>query len=200
MKINIDILGEKKQYNMIDSWLDVTLNNLQRFLAYQDLDASGAAINTINLFSDIPKDVIKSLSLTDVVTLLDAVNALEMEKDAKHRATFTLEGKKYGFIPSLEDITLGEYADIEVFIKGGVEKNLSNIMSVLFRPVKKESKHGYIIESYDGATQKDRAKLFMNMSAIQVQNSLVFFWSFVNVLSKTFKSSLIQKMSLKEKK
>ena len=171
MKINIDILGEKKQYNMIDSWLDVTLNNLQRFLAYQDLDASGAAINTINLFSDIPKDVIKSLSLTDVVTLLDAVNALEMEKDAKHRATFTLEGKKYGFIPS-----------------------------VLFRPVKKESKHGYIIESYDGATQKDRAKLFMNMSAIQVQNSLVFFWSFVNVLSKTFKSSLIQKMSLKEKK
>jgi len=200
MIINIDIQGKKKKYNMIDSWLDVSLSNLQRFLAYQDLNPSSAATNTINLFSDIPKEVIKQLSLTDVVALLSQINEMEFEKDAKHRATFILEGTKYGFIPSLEDISLGEYADIETFIKGGVEDNLSNIMSVLFRPIVKESKHGYTIEAYDGATQKSRSKLFNYMSAVQVQNSLVFFWSFGNLLSKAFRLSLIVKMQKKEKK
>ena len=200
MNINIKINNKKKTYSFIDSWNDVSLNSLSRFLAYSKLDATAAALNTINLFSDMPKDFIKKLSLEDVLQLMKMLTSMQNEVDAVHKATFTIEGKKYGFIPSLEDITLGEYADIESFIKGGIETNLPNIMSVLFRPIVEENKNTYSIEGYDGTSQKDRAKIFMKMNAVQVQNSMVFFCNFVNVLSKISVLYLELKEKLKEKK
>tara|TARA_R110002051_G_scaffold216150_2_gene280522 strand:- start:1332 stop:1934 length:603 start_codon:yes stop_codon:yes gene_type:complete len=200
MNINIKINNKKKTYSFIDSWNDVSLNSLSRFLAYSKLDATAQALNTINLFSDMPKDVIKKLSLEDVLQLMKMLTSMQNEVDAVHKATFTIEGKKYGFIPSLEDITLGEYADIESFIKGGIETNLPNIMSVLFRPIVEENAKSYSIEGYDGTSQKERAKIFMDMNAVQVQNSMVFFCNFVNVLSKISVLYLELKEKLEKKK
>ena len=111
---------------------DVSLENLSRFLAYSKLNPTNRAVNTINLFSDMPKEVIKKLELSDVLVPLKMITDMEAEVDGVHNATFTLNGKRYGFIPSLEDITLGEYADIETFIKQGLSENLN----------KKEALHG----------------------------------------------------------
>jgi len=131
--------------------------------------------------------------------MLRILSNMEEDKDTTFKATFTLHGVKYGFIPSLEDISLGEYADIETFIKNGIENNLANIMSVLYRPVVEDHKDYYIIEGYDATSQQRRSRLFMDMSGMQVQNSLVFFYHFVNELYKTFPSYLIQKMTNKTK-
>lgn len=200
MRININIKGEKESFNIINKWEDCTLGNLQRLLAYQDLDEGSKAINTVNLFSDIPKKMIKKLSIQDIAQVLSYINQLESEKDTGHTATFTLNGKRYGFIPSLEDISLGEFADIETFIKQGVEKNLPNIMSVLFRPITEESKGNYKIEVYDGESQKERAKEFLEMSAVQVQNSMVFFCNFVNKLLVILESYLEEVKTVKERR
>jgi len=131
--------------------------------------------------------------------MLRILSNMEEDKDTTFKATFTLHGVKYGFIPSLEDISLGEYADIETFIKNGIENNLANIMSVLYRPVVEDHKDYYIIEGYDATSQQRRSRLFMDMSGMQVQNSLVFFYHFVNELYKTFPSYLIQKMTKQTK-
>ena len=105
MDINIKINNEKKTYSFIDTWSDVTLDNLSRFLAYSKLNPTNRAVNTINLFSDMPKEIIKQLQLADVLELLRVITDLESDVDGTHKATFTLNGKRYGFIPSLEDIT-----------------------------------------------------------------------------------------------
>ena len=200
MNIIVDINSEKKEYKLINSWNDVSLKELGRLLEYRKLSPTAEAINTINMFSDIPKDIIKKLRLEDVTGMLSLLSELESDKDTSFRATFTLHGVKYGFIPSLEDISLGEYADIETFIKNGIETNLANIMSVLFRPVVEDHKDYYIIEGYDATTQQRRARLFMDMSGMQVQNAMVFFCNFVNELSKTFPSYLIEKLKKENKK
>ena len=87
---------------------------------------------------------------------------------------FELEGKEYAFHPQLEDMTLGEWADIETFIKEGLENNLHNIMAVLFRPVIERENEAYIIQAYDGNIAV-RAEKFKKMSAEQVKAALVFF-------------------------
>mgnify|MGYP003639228248 CR=1 FL=1 len=199
MEIIIDIDKEKKHYKLIDSWSDVSLKELSRLMEYRKLTPTQEAINTINMFSDIPKDMIKKLRLEDITGMLSLLSDLEVEKDMTFKATFKLHGVKYGFIPSLEDISLGEYADIETFIKDGVEKNLANIMSVLFRPVVDDKKDYYTIESYDATTQQRRSKLFYDMSGMQVQNSMVFFWSFVRELYKCFPSYLMNQLKKKNK-
>ncbi len=199
MNVIVDINKEKKEYSLINSWNDVTLKELGRLLEYRKLTPTAEAINTVNMFSDIPKDIIKKLRLEDVLGMLRILSNMEEDKDTTFKATFTLHGVKYGFIPSLEDISLGEYADIETFIKNGIENNLANIMSVLYRPVVEDHKDYYIIEGYDATSQQRRSRLFMDMSGMQVQNSLVFFYHFVNELYKTFPSYLIQKMTKQTK-
>jgi len=199
MNVIVDINKQKKEYKLINSWNDVSLKELGRLLEYRKLSPTAEAVNTINMFSDMPKDIIKQLRLEDVLGMLKILSDMEEDKDMSFKATFTLHGVKYGFIPSLEDISLGEYADIETFIKNGIENNLANIMSVLFRPIVEDHKDYYIIEGYDATTQQRRSRLFMDMSGIQVQNAMVFFCSFVNELFKIFPSYLIQKIMKKAK-
>ena len=200
MNVIIDIDKEKKEYELINSWNDVSLKELGRLLQYRKLSPTAEAINTINMFSDIPKDIIKQLRLEDITGMLSILANMEEDKDTTFKATFKLHGIKYGMIPSLEDITLGEYADIETFIKNGIEDNLANIMSVLFRPIVEDHEDYYIIEKYDATTQQRRSRLFMDMSGMQVQNSMVFFCNFVNELYKTFPSYLMGKLKRENKK
>ena len=98
--------------------------------------------------------------------------------------------------PDLDSITLGEYADIETFIEGGVENNLPEIMAVLFRPVIEEESQAYTITAYDGNINV-RAEIFKKMPAEQVQSALVFFWHLGNVLYQTLPLSLMARLKQK---
>ena len=145
----------------------------------------------LNLFSDIPKDIIKTLSITDVSKLLTYTEELQAASDSTHKATFTLNGKRYGFIPSLEDITLGEYADIEMLFRDDVHRNLPELMAILYRPIVEEKGDVYTIEAYDGNTTI-RAEEFKNMKAIMVQGALLFFWSLGTELLEILPSFLME--------
>ena len=50
-----------------------------------------------------------------------------------------MEPLTYGFIPNLSEITMGEYIDIEGHCKEA-HNNLHKIMSILYRPIVKETK------------------------------------------------------------
>ena len=67
-------------------------------------------------------------------------------------------------------------------------------MAVLYRPVTEKTDSGvYTIKAYDDSLTI-RAEEMKKMSAEQVQGALVFFYRFVNVLSMTSQSSLIEKL------
>ena len=73
---------------------------------------------------------------------------------------------------------MGEYADIETYLKNGLENNLPKLMAVLYRPIVEETKSGiYTIEPYDGNISI-RAEEMKKMAAEQVQSALVFFCHF----------------------
>jgi hypothetical protein len=47
--------------------------------------------------------------------------------------SFTLNNVSYGFHPQLDDLTLGEYIDLDTYI--GDWENIEKAMAVLYRPV-----------------------------------------------------------------
>ena len=59
---------------------------------------------------------------------------------------FKLNNKEYGFHPQLDDLTLGEYIDLDTFI--GDWENIEKAMAVLYRPVVNKLKDKYTIEEY----------------------------------------------------
>jgi hypothetical protein len=193
MKVKIKKGNKTKNYQVINSWSDVTLEKWLKLIKYTDLTKSKEAENIISTLSNIPKKLIKELSIKDIAVMMDKLAELQQEKNTKLKKRITIDGVEYGFHPDLSEITLGEYADLETFIKLGLEDHLPEIMAILFRPIKETKNNIYIIDAYDGNI-KIRSEIFKKMSSEQVQNALVFFWILGNELSVILPSFLMQRM------
>ena len=199
MDIKIKKKGKVKKFKLINKWEDVTLERWIKLIKFKDKTKSGEALETISALSDIPKDLISQLELKDVAIIMNKIAELQSEQDSSLKKIIEIEGKKYGYMPDLDSITLGEYADLEQYIKMGTEKYLPEIMAVFYRPVIEETESGvYTIEAYD-ANINIRAEEMKKMSAGQVQNALVFFYNFVSVFALTLESystSLLKEMKM----
>ncbi|QDP46665.1 MAG: hypothetical protein Unbinned6316contig1000_9 [Prokaryotic dsDNA virus sp.] len=191
MKLKIKKDGKSKQYNLITNWSDVTLEKWMELTVEEDITKTKEAEETIALLSDLPKKVIKELSLRDVTDIFEKMSSLQTQHNEVLRKVIEIDGVEYGFHPDLSEITLGEYADIETFIQDGLQKNLPEIMAILFRKIIEKEDDVYTITGYDGNIRV-RAEKMKKMSAEQVQNALVFFWNFVRVFVTILPLSLME--------
>jgi hypothetical protein len=193
MKVKIKKEGKVKEFKLINSWSDVTLSTWLQLIDFETGTKTEEATETIAALSDIPKKLIKELALSDVAVIMSKIGELQQEQDTELKKIIEINDVEYGFHPDLDSITLGEYADIEQFIKNGIDKQLPELMSVLYRPIKLKKNDIYIIEPYDGDIRL-RAEEMKQMSAEQVQSALVFFYTLGKVLSEILPSFLIQRL------
>jgi len=77
-----------------------------------------------------------------------------------------------GFIPKLDDMSLGEYIDCENYI--GKWQDMHKAMAVLYRPVNFKSKDKYTIAPYKPSEQLQDAMKDIPLSV--VMGSMVFFY------------------------
>ena len=181
MKVKVKKEGKVKEFKLISSWEDVTLEKWLKLIEFQEGSKTEEAEKTIAEFSNIPKKLIKELALKDVALIMSKLAQLQQRQNSSLKRIIEIEGVEYGFHPDLDSISLGEYADIETFIKNGIEKHLPEMMAVLYRPVTLKKNDIYIIDAYNGDIRL-RTEEMKKMSAEQVQSALVFFWIFVNEL------------------
>ncbi|QDP61351.1 MAG: hypothetical protein Unbinned3904contig1002_33 [Prokaryotic dsDNA virus sp.] len=197
MQVTINKGGKENKFTLINSWQDVTLETYAELIKYKKKSNTDEAYTLINSMSDIPRKFVQSLSLKDVTELLSNMANLQVLEDSGLKGIIRVGKKNYGFHPNLDEITMGEYADLEHFIEDGYINHLPEIMAVLYRPVVSRDGDNYTIEAYDGNIE-ERAKLFRNMRASEVQNALVFFWDFGSELLLTLQSYLMKTKLMKK--
>ena len=110
LKINKD--GKQSVYTMINSWEDVTLDKWIKIISTKEKTNSQEALELIKILSDIPTKVIKELSINDVSIIMNKIAELQKEEHTKLKTIIKVNDIEYGFHPNLEEITLGEYADL----------------------------------------------------------------------------------------
>jgi len=181
LKINKD--GKESVYTMINSWNDVTLDKWVKLISKKNESKSQEAISTISVLSDIPKKLIKELGINDVSNILQRIAKMQKGSNSNLKRIIKVNDIEYGFHPNLEEITIGEYADIETYLKDGIENNLPKLMAVLYRPITEKDGKNYSIEAYGMSDLRMRAKKFQKMKAEDVNNALVFFWTLGKKLS-----------------
>jgi len=191
MKVKVKKEGKVKEFKLISSWEDVTLEKWLKLIEFQEGSKTEEAEKTIAEFSNIPKKLIKELALKDVALIMSKLAELQQRQNSSLKRIIEIEGVEYGFHPDLDSISLGEYADIETFIKNGIDKHLPELMAVLYRPIKEKKNDIYIIDAYDGNI-RIRTEEMKKMSAEQVQSALVFFWIFVDELLMILQLYLIK--------
>ena len=195
MKVKIKKEGKVKEFKLINSWSDVTLESWLKLIDFETGTKTEEATQTIVELSNIPKKLVNELALSDVAVIMSKIGELQSKQDTKLKRIIEINGVEYGFMPDLDSISLGQYADIETFIKNGVDKNLPELMAVLYAPIKLKKNDIYIIDAYDGDIRL-RAEEMKLMSAEQVQSALVFFYTLGKALSEITQSFLMEKLKV----
>tara|TARA_R110000803_G_scaffold64303_3_gene125276 strand:+ start:12407 stop:13048 length:642 start_codon:yes stop_codon:yes gene_type:complete len=193
MKIKIKKQDKVKEFKLINKWEDVTLEKWLALINFHKLNKSKEAEETIAALSNIPKELIKELELKDIAVIMSKISELQQKQNSSLKKVIEIDGKRYGFHPDLNSITLGEWSDLESMIKNNVEKHLPEIMAILYRPIVEEQNNIYTIKAYDGDISI-RAEQMKKMAAEQVQSALVFFYHLGKKSLMTLPSFLTERL------
>ena len=100
----------------------------------------------------------------------------------------------FGMIPSLDEMTFGEYVDLESFMSDW--DSMHKAMSVLYRPITFNKNGKYLIEDYDGT---DRYWEVMKDAPVNVAlGAMVFFYRLGKKLCKYTMDYLLLQQNQKE--
>ena len=159
-----------------DSLHEIELGQYQTYLAsIEDLDATEDAekINRklIETFCGLKPEQVNLLPLTSIESLLGVLSGAFSEEFELIRH-FELDGVKFGFIPKLDEMSLGEYIDLESTF-GDWEK-MHKAMAILYRVVNFEKGEKYDIVSYE--TNEELAEAMKMMPLSVVMSCMVFFY------------------------
>ena len=164
---------------------EITLRQYKHFLKIQKSqdDENFLSAKIIEIFCKVKLEDVMQIKFNDSEYIVNTLTEM-FEQKPNLVTKFKLNNKEYGFHPQLDDLTLGEYIDLDTFI--GDWENIEKAMAVLYRPVVNKLKDKYTIEEYK--VGKDQDILDMPMDA--VLSSIFFLWNLGIDLSKTMMNYL----------
>ena len=171
---------------------EISLGAYQKFqeVCATSNDEEFISMKMIEIFCGIDlKDVIK-IKLSSVAEMITHFSKLFSTKNEfTHR--FKIGTQEFGFIPSIEDISMGEYIDIVKYSSSWEE--MHKAMAVMYRPIVKTKGNAYEIQEYSGSINYSDVMKFAPCG-IAIAAS-VFFWTLGNELIKAIPYFLEKKMS-----
>ena len=164
---------------------DITLRQYKRFLKIQENVKEERFLNAkmIEIFCNVKLEKVMLLKLKDAEEVSGILSKLFNEKPSLV-SKFKLNGVNYGFHPQLDDLSLGEYIDLDNFI--GDWDNIEKAMNVLYRPILVKLKEKYSIEDYQVGNESN----LLDMPMDAVLSSIFFLWNLGLELSQTMTNCL----------
>lgn len=138
-------------------------------------------LKAVEIFCHVKIKKINDIKLKDFTDIIGILNKTFTEKP-EHKQTFFLNEVEYGFIPKLDDISMGEFIDLSKYI--AEIENLHRAMAVMYRPITFSKGKGhdrmYLIEDYKGSDEL--CDIMKSAPVSIVLGSQVFFWNLSNEL------------------
>jgi|TARA_Y100000361_G_scaffold131749_1_gene128644 hypothetical protein len=150
---------------------EIKLWQYQKFVKIQEdnTDENFLASKMIEIFCGISLKEAYTLKAKDVHRIT-GILADMFEQKPHIKTRFVLNGIEYGFIPNLDDMTLGEYVDLDTYL--GKWQQVEKAMAVLYRPIINTYKNKYTIEEYKAEGQD----VYKDMPMDIVLGSMLFFY------------------------
>tara|TARA_R100000781_G_scaffold37026_3_gene26232 strand:+ start:938 stop:1525 length:588 start_codon:yes stop_codon:yes gene_type:complete len=168
-----------------DNWNDITISTYQKYVDIQEGKGTekNKVIKSLALLCNTSPFVVKKMAYNDLKEIMGIIKKMidtePTEEDFKK--IFNLKGIEYGFCPNLNNLTTGEYIDLEAYCKEPI-KNLHIIMSILYRQVTNKLNERYAIEPYNPEEFKE--EVFKDCPMSIALSSLGFFLSLGERLAK----------------
>jgi len=138
----------KIEINVPTSLNEITLGQYQKYLKIAENNPDGNFLDAkmIEIFCGIPLSDSYKIKMSSVRAIVDILVSL-LESKPTHVERFEMNGVQYGFIPDLDEMSLGEYIDLDN--NASQWENMHIAMNVLYRPIKTSKLGKYNIEDYN---------------------------------------------------
>ena len=149
---------------------EITLRQYQKFLKIQEQNENESflASKMMEIFCGIKLGDAMKMRATDV-NRITSILADMFEQKPSLVQKFKMNGIEYGFIPNLDNMSLGEYVDLDNYLSKW--ESMEYAMAVLYRPITNKLKDKYTIEEYKAKDQDIMKDMPMNA----VISSMLFF-------------------------
>lgn len=126
---------------------EITLGQYQKYLKMEkeNEDETFIAQKMIEIFCNTRLDYVMKMRWKDVNEIVTELGIM-FEQDQKLQKQFTLNGIQYGFIPNLDEISFGEFVDLDTYLADWDQ--MHHAMQVLYRPIDINVRGRYNIKEY----------------------------------------------------
>ena len=130
---------------------EITLGQYQKYLKMEkeNEDETFIAQKMIEIFCNTRLDYVMKMRWRDVQDIVTDLGIM-FDQDQKLQKQFHLKGVNYGFIPNLDEISFGEFVDLDSYL--GDWQEMHKAMQVLYRPVDISVRGRYNIKEYTAIT------------------------------------------------
>ena len=153
---------------------EIPLSRYQQFIKTKEAsnDDEFIAQKMIQIFCGIDLKDVGKIKMKHLNELIAHFTKVFSEKPKLIRQ-FKIKNIEFGFIPKLDEITFGEYVDLEHHLQNW--KTYHKAMAVMYRPIKEKHGNTYTIVNYE--PNEDMQDL-MKFAPLDVAiSSSVFFWT-----------------------
>ena len=170
---------------------EITLNQYKRWLKISENNDDNNFIQQkmIEIFCKVPLKQVLQMKVEDMNSITETHSSM-FNQTTRLINRFTYNDVEFGFIPKLDDMTFGEYVDLDSYLADW--QQMDKAMAVLFRPVTMSKKNKYLIEEYESATKYNMSDMPLDV----VFGSLVFFWDLKSELQKTIQNYLLNQQEV----
>ena len=167
------------EINVPDSLREIRLEQYQKFVKLYEGEVTEEfmSLKMLEIFCGVKLNEAYQMRFKEVDGVVQILSDILNEKPQLVR-TFTMNGVEYGFIPNLDDMSFGEYIDLDTYL--GDWQNIHKAMAVLYRPIKSKYGERYNIVDYEIID----AEVMKQMPMDAVLGAVLFFYRLGMDLSK----------------
>jgi hypothetical protein len=161
---------------------EIKLLQYQKFLkiAKENEESEFLHQKMVQIFCGIDLRDVANIKRKDVASITSNLGLL-FNSNHKLIQRFKIGGAEFGFIPNLDDMTQGEYVDLDTYITDWDE--MHKAMAVLYRPITNKAGDRYEIEEYKGSVTYSDVMRHAPLDV--VLGAVVFFYHLGNELLKS---------------
>lgn len=161
---------------------EIKLAQYQKFLKIAEANQDSEFLHQkmVQYFCGVDLRDIANIKYKQVMEITASINEM-FKVSHKLIPRFKMGGVEFGMIPNFENITQGEFVDLDTYISNWQE--MHKAMAVLFRPITKKVNDKYQIEDYNGSITYSEVMKHAPLDV--VLGATVFFYHLGNELMKS---------------
>lgn len=160
---------------------EIKLSQYQKFLKIlkDNEESEFLSLKMIEIFCGVSLNVANSMKRKDLMESTSIIGGL-FNKIPSLVKTFTLDGIEFGFIPNLDEISSGEYMDLDTYSTVPDWEEMHKVLAILYRPIERKSGGKYLIEPYESSAKY--SELMKDIPLDIALSAIVFFYRLGNDL------------------